>query len=72
MFGKIKEVFSGELIKSCHIFETNDKGHGRIEKESITLTRSKLVFRIEGMGAPQGILQGRRKCRIKIFHLLNC
>jgi len=39
MFGKIKEVFSGELIKSCNIFETNDKGHGRIEKESITLTR---------------------------------
>ena len=32
MFEEIKEVFSGELPKSWQVFETNDKGHGRIEK----------------------------------------
>ena len=32
MFEEIKELFSGEWRKSWQVYETNDKGHGRIEK----------------------------------------
>ena len=32
MLEEIKTLFDGEPRKGCQIYETNDKGHGRIEK----------------------------------------
>jgi transposase DDE domain len=32
MFEEIKELFKGAQRNSCQVYETNDKGHGRIEK----------------------------------------
>lgn len=77
MLEEIKSLFDGEPRKCCQIYETNDKGHGRIEKRIYYLDTdinwfSNLIewknLKAFGKCESHVISRGERNRRIQIFY----